>query len=153
MAAPTTTKYEELVLEWEQTPLSGTYTSICGLVGVTITRTAQVDETESPADCDDESLPLVVERQVRSLSVAVSGTGVAAVQSFPALNAWWRSGSTRNVRIRNTRIQTSGVSGDIYIESGAALLTSLGNDRQKGSKVTFDLDIQFDGLPAATAVG
>ena len=46
MAAPVTEKFEELILEVETAPLSGVYTKLCGLIDVTITRTAQIDTME-----------------------------------------------------------------------------------------------------------
>ncbi len=150
MTRATTAKFEEMVLEVEFTPLSGTYTAVCGLIDVTISRKSNVDTAEVP-DCDDESLPLAVERQVRSQEVTVSGSGVWALQSHEKMMDWWYGGATLNCRIRNTKAQVSGVTGDTTIEQGPALLVSLTNARQKGQKMTAEVDIQFDGVPARTA--
>jgi hypothetical protein len=152
MARATTQKYEELVLEVEFVPLSGTYAAVCGMIDVTINRTSNIDTAEVP-DCDDESLPLAVERQVRSQEVNVSATGVWALQSHQNLMGWWRSGATRNVRIRNVKAQNDGASGDTTIESGPALLANLNNARTKGQKVTAEIEVQFDGVPAAALHG
>lgn len=145
MAKAVTEKFEELVLDVEFTASSGVYTSICGLIGASISRQANVDSAEIP-DCDDESLPLEIEKQVRSLEVSVSGTGVMARTSQSLLKEWFYSGEEKNVRIRDT----FAANGDIEIESGPALLVSLGTAREKGQRVSMELEIQFSGTPSRT---
>lgn len=145
MATAVTEKYEEMILDVEFVASSGIYTTICGLIDVTINRTANVDTAEIP-DCDDESLPLSIERQVRSIEVTVSGTGVWAQTSQSLLKEWFYSSATKNVRLRDTKASV----GDVEIESGPALITNLSNSRTKGQKVTAEIEIQFDGTPART---
>jgi hypothetical protein len=152
MARATTQKYEEMILEVEFVPLSGTYAAICGMIDVSINRTSNVDTAEVP-DCADESLPLSIERQVRSQEITASATGVWALESHQNLMSWWRSGATRNARLRNVKAQDDGASGDTTIESGPALLVSLNNSRTKGTKVTAEIELQFDGVPAVTLHG
>lgn len=142
MAKAVTEKFEEMILDVETSAGSGVYAPICGLTDVTITRTANVDSAEVP-DCDDESLPLSVEKQVRSIEVTVSGTGVWARSSQDMLKAWFYSSATKNIRIRDT----AAASGDAEIEAGPALLTTLTNTRTKGQKVSAELELQFDGVP------
>jgi len=146
-----TTKYEELVLEVEFVPGSGTYSAICGLTDLTINDTSNVDTSEIPY-CDDESLPLSIERQVRSQEYTLSGSGSVALQSFPKMRDWKASGSTRNIRVRDVNIQTNGSAGDRYGDSGPALLTTLTRTRTKGKKVDISVEIQFDGYPDALTV-
>lgn len=142
MATTVTEKFEQMILDVETAPGSGTYAPICGLIDVTINRTANIDTAEIP-DCDDESLPLSIERQVRSIEVTVSGTGVWARSSQDMLKQWFYSSATKNIRIRDTAASV----GDIAIESGAALLATLSNSRTKGQKVTAEIELQFDGTP------
>ena len=148
MAQAVTEKYEEMVLEVEFDPIGspGTYTTVCGLVDVTISRTANVDTQEVP-DCDDESLPLSIERQVRSIEVTVSGTGVWAQSSQGRLKDWFYSSTTLEARLKDTKAS----SGDTEIESGPALLTNFSNSRTKGQKVSAEIEILFDGTPTRTA--
>jgi hypothetical protein len=150
MARAATAKYEELVLEVEFTASSGTYTAVCGLTDVSISRVSNVDETEIP-DCDDESLPLAIEKAVRSQTVTVSASGVWALSSHEQMMDWWYGGATKLVQIRNVKVVNDGSTGDTTIEGGAALLTSLNNSRTKGQKVTAEIEIQFDGVPTRTA--
>jgi hypothetical protein len=149
MSKAVTAKFEEMILEVEFTPESGQYTPICGLIDVTINRTSNIDTTEVP-DCDDESEPLSIERQVRSQEVTATGSGVWAQQSHQKMQAWWRSGTTLNARLRNAKVEADGVTGDTIEESGPAILVTLNNGRTKGQKVTSEIEIQFDGVPEPT---
>lgn len=145
MATPTTEKFEEMILEIEHPASSGTYVSICGMIDVTITRTSNIDTAEVP-DCDDESLPLSLEKTVRSLEVSASGTGVWAQSSQSILKEWYYSGAPKTARLRDT----AAASGDVEIESGPALLATLTNTRTKGQKVSAEIEIQFNGTPTRT---
>ena len=145
MATAVTEKFEEMILDVETTPGSGVFAAICGLIDVTITRTANVDTAEVP-DCDDESLPLSLEKQVRSIEVNVSATGVWARSSQSMLKEWFYSAATKQIRLRDTAASV----GDVEIEAGAALLTTLTNARAKGQKVSAEIELQFDGVPART---
>lgn len=148
MALAATAKYEQFVLEVEFT--TGTWSRICGLTDININRNSQIDTTEVP-DCDDESLPLSIERAVRSQEVTISGTGVWALNSHERLMDWWSAGTTLPARIRNLKAVADGVAGDTIAETGPAILVTLSNARTKGQKVTAEIEIQFDGVPTRTA--
>ena len=151
MARAKTAKYEEFVLEVEFDPdgNAGTFENICGLIDVTINRTSNIDTTEVP-DCDDESLPMAIERAIRSQEVTISATGVWALGSSSKLDDWWRAGKVLNTRLRNAKVEDEGVAGDVTAETGPALLVNMSNGRTKGQKVTAELEIQFDGVPTTT---
>lgn len=144
MTLAVTEKFEEMILEVE-TITPGTYAKICGLTDVTISRTANMDTVEIP-DCDDESLPLSVERQVRNVEVSISATGVWAQSSQDMLKTWFYSGATKNIRLRDTKASV----GDVETEAGPALLSNLTNSRTKGQKVTAEIEIMFSGTPTRT---
>lgn len=144
MARAITEKYEEMILEVE-TAVAGTYTKICGMVDVTINRTANFDTNEIP-DCDDESLPNSLEKSVRSIDVKISGTGVWAQTSNKMLSDWFYSSAAKNIRLRNTRAAV----GDPETEAGPGLLTALNNSRTKGQRVTAEIEIEMDGVPTRT---
>lgn len=152
MAEATTASYEELVLEVEWVADSGTYSPICGLTGASITRSQNVTSTEVP-DCSDESVPYYVQRRVRSIEVTVSGTGVWAEANDTDMKKWFYDGVTKNVRLRNTKVENDGSTGDVYAETGAALLTSLGNEKPDDKGViTASIELQFDGTPSLSEV-
>ena len=137
-------KFEQMILEVE-TATSGTYAKLCGILDVTISRTANIDSSEIP-DCADESKPLVIEKQVRSLDVKVSGSGSWATTSNATLNAWWYSGLPKNIRLTHA----AAVTGDPSIETGPAILSKLENSRTKGKKVTASIELEFSLLPTVT---
>ena len=145
MATPITEKFEQMVLEISDN--GTTWTKICGMVGVTVTRSAQFDSTEVPADCDDESLPLRVEKAIRTVEVSVSADGVWAQQSHGEMMDWFYSGATKQVRIGNLNAAV----GDTEYESGPAFISTLTNQRTKGQKVTANLELNFDGTPNRVA--
>lgn len=144
MAEATTAKFEQLTLELE-TATVGTFATVAGLLDITITRTANVDTTETP-DATDESQPLYIDKEVRSLDVKVDCTGVWAQESNAEIMNWFYSGVTKNIKVSNLAALT----GDPSVESGPALLVSVKNQRSKGKKVTADLSIEFTGRPTVT---
>ncbi|WP_417794592.1 phage tail tube protein [Terasakiella pusilla] len=144
MADAVTEKYEEMVLEVE-TDTPGTYARICGMKDVTINRAAQLDSDEVP-DCDDESKPFSVEKEVRSVMVTVAANGTWAQQSHGQLTDWFYSGATKNIRVGNLKA----LAGETEYERGPAFLTALNGARTKGKRVTADLSIEFNGTPERT---
>ena len=147
MAAPITERFEQLVLEIE-TETPGTYAKICGLKDITVSRATQIDTSEVPADCDDESLPYSTERAVRALNVTVSASDATwAQQSHELLMDWYYSGQPKNVRVGNLNAAV----GDTEYESGLAYLTQLDHTRTKGQKVSASIAFEFDGTPTRTA--
>lgn len=146
MARATTANFHQMVLEVEWVAESGTYTKVCGITGRGINRQHNMQTSEVP-DCDDESLPAGVERAVQSSEVTVSGTAVWAKESHGKLMDWWYSGQTKNIRIQHVNAEV----GDTEYETGPAYLQSLSNQADRGTKVTAELAIEFDGLPTRTA--
>lgn len=148
MSAADTMSYDELVLEVEFVPDSGSYSRICGVTGVSITRSTNVTTTEVP-DCDDETQPHSVKRTVRSVEVTASGTGVWAKSSHHKMLNWFYNALKLNARLRNLKMEAEGDTGEAYVESGPAILTTLSNERpdDKG-EITASVEIQFDGTPA-----
>jgi len=145
MAAPVTEKFEEMTLEISADGI--TWSKICGLIGVTINRSTSFDTTELPADCDDESLPLVVAKQPRSKEVSVSAEGVWSQHSHEVVMDWFYDGTAKHVRIGNQKAAI----GDTQYETGLAYLSTLNNARTKGQRVSASIQIDFDGVPTRTA--
>lgn len=142
---PITGKFEHLIVEVE-TATPGTFTKICGITSRGIQRQHNMNTTEVPQDCDDESLPVALERDIQSSEVTISGSGVWAAQSNEMMLDWWYSGATKNVRVNHA---LSAV-GDTQYETGPAYLVSVSNQAEKGQRVTAELEIQFDGVPTRT---
>ena len=145
MAAPVTENFEQMRLEVSEN--GTTWAMLCGLVGVSINRSAQFDSTEVPADCDDESLPLSVERAIRTVEVTVSADGVWEQNAHETILDWFYSGAPKRIRLGHL----NALVGNTEYESGMAFLSSYNNQRTKGQKVTAALEIQFDGTPTRIA--
>lgn len=148
MAAPILADFNDLALEVEWVPASGIFARICAIEDVNVTRSKQIDETEVPADCDDESLPYNVTRNTRSRSVTISGTGFWAQQAHGKLMDWWNGTPAEKLKVRIFHAQA--VSGDPEYEEGAAILQDLNNARTKGQQVSAEVTIVFDGVPTVT---
>lgn len=98
-------------------------------------------------DCDDESLPLSVAKQARSIDVSVSSSGVWSQESHQTMQDWFYGAVTKLCRVGNLNAAV----GDTEYETGPAILASLSQSRTKGKKVTAEIEIQFDGTPTRTA--
>ncbi|SMO78745.1 phage tail tube protein [Paracoccus laeviglucosivorans] len=147
MAAPITERFEQMTLEVATNEGGTEWTKLCGLVGVTITRTATWDTSEVPADCDDESQPMRQERDFRSLQVSISADGVWAQQSNDIMLDWFYNGERKLIRLGH---QNAAVAATQY-ERGPAIMTTLTNQRTKGQKVTASIQLEFDGTPTRIA--
>lgn len=145
MARADTANFHEMVVEVEWVASSGIYSKVCGITSRGINRQSNMQTSEVP-DCDDESLPAAVERAVQSQEVTISGAGVWASQSHGNMLDWWYSGATKNIRVQHV----NAASGDTEYESGAAYLVTLSNQAERGTKVTAEISIEFDGLPTRT---
>lgn len=146
MARAGTANFHQMVLEVETTAGSGIYSKLCGLTSRGVNRQHNMQTSEVP-DCDDESLPAAVERAVQSSEVTISGSGVWASQSHETMLDWWYDGVTKSVRIQHVNAAV----GDTEFETGAAYLVSISNQAERGTKVTAELSIEFDGIPTRTA--
>jgi hypothetical protein len=141
MALAVTASFSQLTIEIE-TSTPGTYAKICGMKDFTIKGTQQVDSDEIP-DCADESLPYAMTKDVRAVEVTISGTMTWAQSSHDVILKWNRLGETKNVRVTYGNASV----GDVYTETGPALLTSLTTQRSKGKSVSSEVEIQFKGVP------
>lgn len=144
MARAVTANFHQMVLEVETTT-EGTFAKLCGLTSRGVTRTSNMETSEVP-DCDDESLPAAVERAVQSQEVTIEGSGVWAAQSHETMLDWWYSGATRVIRIHHVNAAV----GDTEYETGPAYLVTMSNVAERGTKVTAEIEIQFDGIPTRT---
>ncbi|TIL38523.1 phage tail tube protein [Mesorhizobium sp.] len=145
MARATTANFHQMVLEVEVTAGSGIYSKLCGLTSRGINRQSNMQTSEVP-DCDDESLPAVVERAVQSQEVTISASGVWSAESHGTILDWWDGGATKSIRIRHVNAAV----GTPEYETGNAYLVSISNQAERGSKVTAEISIEFDGKPTIT---
>ncbi len=118
------------------------FTAICGLTSKGIQYTSDVVTSEVP-DCADEDLPSWQEKDVKSISISISGSGMWSKASHGDMVDWFMSASKKNVRIEYADAD----SGDPKTLTGPAVLTSLSNSVEKGGRVSADIAIEFAAKP------
>lgn len=148
MPEPTLADFQDLVLEVEWVPDSGTYSKFCAMEQVTINRSKQVDQSEVPADDDDESLPYITRANTRARSFSISGTGYWSAQSHGLALDWFNGTPAEKLRVRITHAKAA--IGDPEYETGLGILSELTNERQKGPQVSAQISIVIDGDLATT---
>lgn len=99
MAKPTTNKWTKISI-WVgdgQSPEDFT-SQVCGMTAKSFTITGSTSDSEVP-DCDTPDDPVWIERVIRTLTSAISGSGVQADETFDFWKNWMLSGQAKNVRL------------------------------------------------------
>lgn len=141
-----------LAVEFDPTGAAGTYSTVCGITQWSLNETTQLDETEVP-DCNDLSLPMEIQKAVRSRGATASCSGVWALSSHQAIQDWKDSGQTLKVRVTFVVVNDSGAATDTLTLTGDAYLTNLVITNTYGQKMTVSFDLEFDGVPVAALKG
>lgn len=113
----------------------------CGLTGATVSFAASAQE-EAVHDCAAPENAAWVYRQVDSLSMSVSGTGLVDTSNLESvLYTWWASGASKNCRVK---IDTTGANGGGYW-AGSFVCTSLSVTGERKQRSTVEIEIQSNG--------
>lgn len=137
MTQATTLKFSQFLVQLGNGAVPEVFASPCGLNSRSFNRTAATNDTNVP-DCDNPDAPSWLERDIVSLSAAISGAGVVADEDFDTWNTWFEDGSTKNVKITlGTRVWI-----------GPYKLTKLNVTGNRGSRTTFDASLDSDGETA-----
>lgn len=146
MAAPTVipgTKLLILVGSGGDSPGSpDVFSEPCGLTTKNAALTAATNTTIIP-DCIDPSLPAWEAKDVVSLAMEVTGTGVMAVESFQTWNLWFLGGTERACRIQ--LVSPAGFANYLGYYLGNFILSSLTWGGVRGQKVTIDVTLSNNG--------
>lgn len=119
----------------------------CGLTGTTISFSGSAQE-EAVHDCDTPEAAAWVYRQIDSLSMTVSGTGLVDTSNLQAtLYAWWSSGAAKNCRVK---IDVTGANGGGQW-AGSFVCTSLSVTGERKQRSTVEIEIQSNGPLTWTA--
>jgi len=134
MTQASTLKFSQFLIQLGNGAVPEVFIAPCGLNSRGFSRTAATNDTNVP-DCDNPDAPSWLERDVVSLSGALSGSGVVANEDFDVWEAWFDSAVSKNVKITlGTRVWI-----------GLCLLTKLDVTGSRGKRVEFSATIDTDG--------
>lgn len=121
------------------------FAPICGLTSRGLNGSADVVTSEVP-DCADEDLPSWQEKDVKSISMSLSGSGMWSQESHGILMDWFLSAAKKNIKVQYANAN----SGDPEFLAGPAVLTQLNNAAEKGGRISADITIEFTAKPTVT---
>lgn len=121
------------------------FTFICGLTSKGIDMSSDVVTSEVP-DCANEDLPSWQEKDVKSITATLSGSGMWTAQAHETLFQWWLTAAKKNVKVSWMLAAT----GDVKTMTAPAVLTKLGQTVAKGERLSADISIEFSAKPTTT---
>lgn len=140
MTKPTTIKFGKLIVKLGDGETPEVFSAPCGFTSKAFTRSKTLNEVVVP-DCDDPDAPANVERDVASLSWAVTGNGVLAGESLEAWDAFYDSTDPVNVIIEEIFDAPIGT----ITYTGAAHLETWEHTAELGQRVNASVSIQGTG--------
>lgn len=138
MAPPITARFGKfkILLGNSATPI--VYTAPCGFTSKSLSLNKSLSEVSLP-DCDDPDKPIVIGRDVESVSASISGEGVLAAGSVVTwLDAYEK---TDSVPVK-VEVEFSGGS---VTWTGKMHIESLELGAEQGGRVTLNVSMQSDG--------
>lgn len=146
MATATTTTFSKFkILIGDGATPTEVFTAICGLTSKGLQGSADVVTSEVP-DCADEDLPSWQEKDVKSVGMQLSGSGMWAKESHEMLLSWFLAGTKKNVKVQYADAAT----GDTEYLAAPAVLTQMNNAVEKGGRLSADLTFEFTRKPTLT---
>lgn len=140
MSTPTTIKFGKMRVYLGDGGSPEVFTAPCGFTEQAFNRSKSLNETNVP-DCDDPDAPVVVTRDVASISWGVSGQGVMASEALATWDAFYDSTTSINVKIELVYPAPTGTI--TYV--GAAHLESFEIAATVGNRVTINVSLSGDG--------
>lgn len=144
MATTTTFAKFKILLGDGATPTEA-FAPICGLTSRGLQGSSDVVTSEVP-DCADEDLPSWQEKDVKSISMSLSGSGMWSQEAHGTLMDWFLSGARKNVKVQYVDADT----GDPEFLAGPCVLTQLNNAVDKGGRVSAEISLEFAAKPTVT---
>jgi len=144
MAQPKTIKGSKVLIQLEG-PI-GTWTAPCALNTKGIDFSADTNDQNIP-DCTNPDAPTFTARTISTLSAAINGSGILALESLDEWRLWFDSGAAKNIRFKIDTISAD--NGGWYQMS--AVLTGFSIGANQGELATIDVAIQNNGAWTWTA--
>ncbi len=140
MAQPKTVRFGKFRLLLGNSESPEVYSAPCGFTEITVTYEKQVSEVLLP-DCIDPDAPIVVGRDVTSISSSISGNGVMALES---VNEWLKF--RQSVLSWNVRLETVGEAPfGTTTETCKYHLTNFTRSASTGGRVQVSVELVSDG--------
>lgn len=142
MAEPTTITGDQILIQIETVPDSGTFAHPC-LINADrgFSRSANVISEVVP-NCSDQNAPAWTSTEVDGLSASISGAGMLDLTSVPEFDDWYESGTNRNVKVK-----LGGVGGRTY--TGAYKLSQFDVTGSRKTRATASISLVSDGVVAS----
>lgn len=140
MTLPTTIKFGKMRVYLGDGASPEVFSVPCGFTEKAFNRSKSLNETNVP-DCDDPDAPIVVTRDVASISWGVTGQGVMASEALATWDAFYNSTSSKNVKIELVYPAPTGT----VTYTGAAHLESMEIGATVGNRVTLNISLAGDG--------
>lgn len=141
MAQPTTLKPGQMIIQLGDGGSPEVFSAPCGFTTKGFTRSKSLNEVLIP-DCDDPDAPVVVARDVASISFAVTGEGVLAGEAVATWDTFFNSTSSRNVRVHLGFPAPTGT----ITYTGRMHLESLEIGATIGTRTSINVSMQSDGV-------
>ena len=146
MATATTSTFASFkILVGDGATPTEVFTAICGLTSKGISGSADVVTSEVP-DCSDEDLPSWQEKDVKSISMSLSGSGMWSTENHAILMDWFLSGAKKNCKVQYATAAT----GSPEYLAGPCVLASLNNAVEKGGRISAEITLEFSAKPTVT---
>lgn len=118
---------------------------LCGLTSKGLNMSSDVVTSEVP-DCSNEDLPSWQEKDIKSISATISGSGMWTSEAHETMFQWWFTGAKKNVKVSWMVAET----GDVKTLTGPCVLTSLGQAVDKGNRLSAEISLEFSAKPTTT---
>lgn len=146
MAAVNYTRGVKLVVKVGDGASPEVFTRLCTINAERgITFNAQSNDATIP-DCDDPDKMAWLAREISTLSVDVTGGGMAHKQDASKLWEWWSSGAAKNCQV----ILDDDTPANVITYEGAFYLTQYDHTGNVGEKVSSTMTLASDGEVTAT---
>lgn len=141
MAQPITSRFGKFVISMEDpTGSPGTYIAPCGFTDKSLTLSADTNDQQIP-DCDDPDAPFWVAREVASLSAAISGRGLLALENWDEWRTVFLAAVSHSYRVQLNELLAN--NGGYF--QGNFIISSLALGAAIGTKTTIDVTMASDG--------
>lgn len=144
MAAPKTIKGGKVVVSIGDGASPMVYTAPCGFTSKSVQFSKGLEEVNLP-DCDDPDKVNWIGRDASSLSISVSGEGVAAAESIEMWLDSWESIDSVPVKIQAI------FPAETYTWTGFMQVENLEVGAPNGQRVTLNVTMQSDGEMVRTS--